>query len=40
MAKKIKVRVSAFLVECEEASLPTPIIKEQVTRKPILGIKP
>ena len=39
-AKKIKARVGAFLVKCEEASLPTPIIKEQVTRKPRSGIKP
>jgi hypothetical protein len=40
IAKKIRARVGAFLVECEEASLPTPIIKEQVTRKPRLGTKP
>ena len=40
MAKKIKVRVDVFLVECEESGLPTPIIKEQVTRKPRLGAKP
>ena len=39
-AKKIRARVSAFLVECEEASLPTPTIEEQVARKPRLGAKP
>ena len=39
-AKKIRARVSAFLVECEEAGLPTPIIEEQVTRKPGSGVKP
>ena len=39
-AKKIKARVGAFLVECEEAGLPTPTIKEQVARKLKLGVKP
>jgi hypothetical protein len=39
-AKKIRTRVSAFLVECEEAGLPTPTIKEQVARKPGSGAKP
>ena len=28
IAKKIKARVGAFLVECKEASLPTSIIKD------------
>ena len=39
-AKKIRARVGAFLIECEEASLPTPTIEEQVARKPGLGAKP
>ena len=39
-AKKIRARVGAFLIECEEAGLPTPTIKEQVARKPRSGAKP
>ena len=38
--KKIRVHIGAFLVKYKEASLPTPIIKEQVVKKFKLGVKP
>ena len=39
-AKKVKERASAILIAAKEAGLPTPTLKEQVTRKVGTGPKP